>query len=136
MSYRFDVLLSTLEHIQLEFEANKKFCSARIFLDSKNLTRDEITLLRGHLGLEPLEEWYPRVMREIVLFEGFAPILKTKDVARIQREFGRRYSVVTGHVLNHGWWSDKSSRPKYNGKHAKDFASNAVLKMQQSLVVA
>ena len=76
MSIRLPVLLSTLEHVQLEFETNKKYFVANVKLDTQNLTRDEIVALREVLELPLLEEWYPRLMREIVVWERFIPLSK------------------------------------------------------------
>ena len=73
MNIRTDVLQSTLEHVQLDFEINKKYLAASVKLDTKNLTRDEISLLREIFGLEPITEWYPKIMREIILWETFIP---------------------------------------------------------------
>ena len=126
MSIRLPVLLSTLEHVQLIFETNKKHFVANIKLDTKNLTRDEITVLREVLELPPLEEWYPRLMREIVVWERFIPLTKMHEVAPAKREFEAIFQRVLNQPLLEEWWTDKTNRPKQNSKHAKEWAADVL----------
>lgn len=126
MSIRLPVLLSTLEHVQLEFETNKKYFVANIRLDTKNLTRDEITVLREVLELPPLEEWYPRLMREIVVWERFIPLSKMHEVAPAKREFESLFARIVNQPLQEEWWTDKQNRPKQNSKHAKEWAASVL----------
>ena len=124
MSIRFPVLLSTLEHVQLEFETNKKYFVANVKLDTQNLTRDEIVALREVLELPLLEEWYPRLMREIVVWERFIPLSKMHEVAPAKREFEAIFQRVLNQPLQEAWWTDKPNRPKQNSKHAKEWAAD------------
>lgn len=126
MSIRLPVLLSTLEHVQLEFEINKKYFVANIRLDTKNLTRDEITVLREVLELPPLEEWYPRLMREITVWERFIPLAKMHEVAPAKREFEAIFQRVLNQPLQEEWWMNKQPRPKQNSKHAKEWAADVL----------
>lgn len=123
MSIRLPVLLSTLEHVQLEFEINKKYFVGNVKLDTKNLTRNEITILRNTLGLDPLEEWYPRVMREIVIWEKFIPVTKLEDVSAAKKEFAILFGRILRQPLQEEWWFEKTDRPKQNSKHAKVWAA-------------
>lgn len=124
MSIRLPVLLSTLEHVQLEFETNKKYFVANVKLDTQNLTRDEIVALREVLELPLLEEWYPRLMREIVVWERFIPLSKMHEVAPAKREFEAIFQRVLNQPLQEVWWTDKPNRPKQNSKHAKEWAAD------------
>lgn len=132
MSIRLPVLLSTLEHVQLEFEVNKKFFVANAKLDSKNLTRDEITVLRQALSLAPLEEWYPRLMREIVIFEQFLPNTNIQGVAEAKRQFEALFGKIMRQPMQDGWWTEKTTRPKQNSKHAKLWASKVLSEIEAS----
>ena len=124
MSIRLPVLLSTLEHVQLEFETNKTHFVAKIKLDTKNLTRDEITVLREKLELPPLDEWYPRLMREVVVWERFIPLIQMQEVAPAKKEFEHLFQRIMNQPLLEEWWSNKQNRPKQNGKHAKEWSSS------------
>lgn len=126
MSIRLPVLLSTLEHVQLEFETNKKYFVANIRLDTQNLTRDEITVLREVLELPSLDEWYPRLMREIVVWERFIPLSKMHEVAPAKREFEAIFARIVNQPLQEAWWTDKQHRPKQNSKHAKEWAADVL----------
>lgn len=126
MSIRLPVLLSTLEHVQLEFEINKKYFVANVRLDTKNLTRDEITVLREVLELPPLEEWYPRLMREITVWERFISMNKMHEVAPAKREFEAIFQRVLNQPLQEEWWTNKQPRPKQNSKHAKEWAADVL----------
>lgn len=126
MSIRLPVLLSTLEHVQLEFETNKKYFVANVKLDTQNLTRDEIVVLRKVLELPLLEEWYPRVMREIVVWERFIPLSKMHEVAPAKREFEALFQRILNQPLQEEWWTNKPNRPKQNSKHAKDWAADVL----------
>jgi len=127
MNIRTDVLQSTLEHVQLDFEINKKYLAASVKLDTKNLTRDEISLLREIFGLEPITEWYPKIMREIILWETF--IHKTSpQKEQAQKAFNQWYSKITGVNIDEAWWSDKSQRPKANHQMLKAWALSVLAK--------
>ncbi len=126
MSIRLPVLLSTLEHVQLEFETNKKYFVANIRLDTKNLTRDEIAVLRDVLELQPLEDWYPRLMREIVVWERFISLSKMHEVAPAKREFEAIFARVVNQPFEQEWWTNKQNRPKQNSKHAKEWAAEVL----------
>jgi hypothetical protein len=125
MPIRFDVLLSTFEHVQLEYGILGKNIGAKIVLDTKNLTKQEINLVRRVNGLPELDTWYPKIMREVILFDFFKPASDPK-VASLKRAFATRYEAIMGHSLNEESWSDKSIRPKQHGKHAKEWAASMV----------
>ena len=134
MSIRLPVLLSTLEHVQLEFETNKKYFVANIRLDTQNLTRDEITVLREVLELPPLEEWYPRLMREIVVWERFIPLSKMHEVAPAKRAFEALFAHVVSQPLQEEWWTNKQNRPKQNSKHAREWAADILASISSKVV--
>lgn len=134
MSIRFPVLLSTLEHVQLEFETNKKYFVANVKLDTQNLTRDEIVVLRNVLELPLLEEWYPRLMREIVVWERFIPLSKMHEVAPAKREFEAIFQRVLSQPLQETWWTEKPNRPKQNSKHAKEWAASMLASISSHVV--
>ncbi len=131
MTIRIPVLHSTLEHVQLAFEQTSKFIAASIRLDTKNLTKDEIVALREALALEPITEWYPKIMREVVLWETFTPKPSPEKVQAVRQQFGALYQQIVGDELRAEWWTDKQARPKQNGNHAKAWAAQVVAALAQ-----